>query len=134
MKRVVAFPIQWPNCPNTMKPMASSRLADICHSFILISNFCFDRIRAISLDLIKRRLDKVLYKRLDIFQEDVFACLERARKLSRTDSQVFEDSVELQSYFIRKRDDVSPVFRLKYMLYYQTVLCSFVVTCSDRLH
>lgn len=64
------------------------------------------RIRAISLDLIKRRLDKVLYKRLDLFQEDVFACLERARKLSRTDSQVFEDSVELQSYFIRMRDDV----------------------------
>lgn len=65
------------------------------------------RIRAISLDLIKRRLDKVLYKRLDIFQEDVFSCLERARKLSRTDSQIFEDSIELQAYFIRKRDDVS---------------------------
>lgn len=68
--------------------------------------YYISRIRAISLDLIKRRLDKVLYKRLDIFQEDVFSCLERARKLSRTDSQIFEDSIELQSYFIRKRDDV----------------------------
>lgn len=58
------------------------------------------------MDLIKRRLDKGLYKRLDIFQEDVFSCLERARRLTRTDSQVFEDSIELQSFFIRKRDEL----------------------------
>lgn len=64
------------------------------------------RVRAISLDLIKRRLDKGLYKRLDIFQEDVFSCLDRARRLSRTDSQVFEDSMELQDFFIRKRDEL----------------------------
>uniref|UniRef100_A0A2M4A8V7 Putative chromatin remodeling complex rsc subunit rsc1/polybromo n=1 Tax=Anopheles triannulatus TaxID=58253 RepID=A0A2M4A8V7_9DIPT len=65
-----------------------------------------NKVRAISLDLIKRRLDKGLYKRLDIFQEDIFSCLERARRLSRTDSQVFEDSIELQSYFIKKRDEL----------------------------
>lgn len=64
------------------------------------------KVRAISLDLIKRRLDKGLYKRLDIFQEDVFLCLERSRRLSRTDSQIFEDSIELQSFFIRKRDEL----------------------------
>lgn len=64
------------------------------------------KTRAISLDLIKRRLDKGLYKRLDTFQEDVFTCLDRARRLSRTDSQIFEDSVELQSFFIRKRDEL----------------------------
>lgn len=63
-------------------------------------------MRAISLDLIKRRLDKGLYKRLDTFQEDVFQCLDRARRLSRTDSQIFEDSIELQSFFIKKRDEV----------------------------
>ncbi|KAL7016182.1 hypothetical protein ACKWTF_009954 [Chironomus riparius] len=62
--------------------------------------------RAISLDLIKRRLDKGIYKRLDIFQEDMFACFERARRLSRTDSQVFEDSIEMQSFLIKKRDDL----------------------------
>uniref|UniRef100_A0A1Q3F0S5 Putative chromatin remodeling complex rsc subunit rsc1/polybromo n=1 Tax=Culex tarsalis TaxID=7177 RepID=A0A1Q3F0S5_CULTA len=64
------------------------------------------KVRGISLDLVKRRLDKGLYKRLDMFQEDIFACMERARKLSRTDSQVFEDSIELQSYFIKKRDEL----------------------------
>ncbi|XP_058446489.1 protein polybromo-1 isoform X2 [Malaya genurostris] len=64
------------------------------------------KVRGISLDLIKRRLDKGLYKRLDMFQEDIFTCLERARKLSRTDSQVFEDSIEMQSYFIKKRDEL----------------------------
>ncbi|XP_046634801.1 protein polybromo-1-like isoform X2 [Daphnia pulicaria] len=63
------------------------------------------KIRAISLDLIKRRLDKGLYRRLDAFQEDIFLCFERARRLSRTDSQVFEDSIELQSHFIKQRDE-----------------------------
>lgn len=62
--------------------------------------------KAISLDLIKRRLDKGIYKRLDAFQDDVFACFERARRLSRTDSQVFEDSIEMQSFFLRKRDEL----------------------------
>ena len=57
--------------------------------------------------MIKRRLDKGVYKRLDSFQEDVFSCLERARKLSRTDSQPFEDSIELQAFFIRTRDEVT---------------------------
>ncbi|XP_018906134.2 protein polybromo-1 isoform X2 [Bemisia tabaci] len=64
------------------------------------------KVRALSLDLIKRRLDGGNYRRLDMFQEDLFSCFERARKLSRTDSQVFEDSVELQSFFIRQRDEL----------------------------
>ncbi|KAJ8985335.1 hypothetical protein NQ317_008366 [Molorchus minor] len=64
------------------------------------------KIRGLSLDLLKRRLDKGVYKRLDVFQEDFFACMERARRLSRTDSQIFEDSVELQMYFIRQRDEL----------------------------
>ncbi|KAI5726180.1 hypothetical protein M8J77_024956 [Diaphorina citri] len=64
------------------------------------------KVRAISLDLIKRRLDSGQYRRLDMFQDDLFACMDRARTLSRTDSQVFEDSVELQSYFIRQRDEI----------------------------
>ncbi|XP_020708055.1 protein polybromo-1 isoform X4 [Athalia rosae] len=65
------------------------------------------KVRGLSLDLIKRRLDRGAYKRLDRFQEDVFTCLERARKLSRSDSQPFEDSVELQAFFLRTRDDVT---------------------------
>ncbi|GBP69256.1 Protein polybromo-1 [Eumeta japonica] len=65
-----------------------------------------EKVRAISFDLVKRRLDKGLYKRLDYFQQDMFAVFERqvARRLSRTDSQVFEDAVELQSYYIEQRD------------------------------
>ncbi|XP_047035956.1 protein polybromo-1 isoform X6 [Helicoverpa zea] len=65
-----------------------------------------EKVRAISLDLVKRRLDKGLYKRLDHFQQDMFAVFERARRLSRTDSQIFEDSVELQSYYIDQRDQL----------------------------
>ena len=63
------------------------------------------KVRALNLDLIKRRLDRGLYKRLDDFQRDIFSVLDRARNLSRTDSQVFEDSVELQTHFIRIRDE-----------------------------
>lgn len=66
-----------------------------------------NRVRGLSLDLIKRRLDRGVYKRLDRFQEDVFTCLERARRLSRTDSQPFEDSVELQAFFLRTRDEAT---------------------------
>lgn len=66
-----------------------------------------NRVRGLSLDLIKRRLDRGVYKRLDRFQEDVFTCLERARRLSRSDSQPFEDSVELQAFFLRTRDEVT---------------------------
>lgn len=75
---------------------------------IIINNyyiviFLYFRVRALSLDLIKRRLNSGQYKRLDMFQDDMFLCLERARQLSRTDSQVFEDSIELQTFFIRMR-------------------------------
>ncbi|XP_030370298.1 protein polybromo-1 [Scaptodrosophila lebanonensis] len=64
------------------------------------------KLRGISLDLVKRRLDKGAYKRLDTYQEDFFSCMERARKLSRTDSDIFQDSIELQTFFIRKRDEL----------------------------
>lgn len=62
------------------------------------------KVRALSLEIVKRRVDRGLYKRLDLLQRDVFLVLARARRLSRTDSQVFEDSIELQRIFIRARD------------------------------
>ncbi|XP_015918691.2 protein polybromo-1 isoform X3 [Parasteatoda tepidariorum] len=60
--------------------------------------------KVLNLDMIKRNLDKGKYKRLDRFQEDMFEVFEHVRHRSRTDSQVFEDSVELQSFFIKRRD------------------------------
>ena len=50
------------------------------------------KVRFLSLEIIKRRVDRGLYKRLDQLQRDVFMVLERARKMSRTDSQVRVDS------------------------------------------
>ncbi len=44
-------------------------------------------MRALSLEILKRRVDRGLYKRLDLLQRDVFWVLTRARRLSRTDSQ-----------------------------------------------
>ncbi|KAG8184625.1 hypothetical protein JTE90_022674 [Oedothorax gibbosus] len=62
--------------------------------------------KVLNLDMIKRNLDKGKYKRLDRFQEDIFDVFEHVRHRSRTDSQVFEDSVELQSFFIKRRDEL----------------------------
>ena len=79
-----------------------------------------NKVRAFSLDLIKQRLDRGLYKRLDVFQKDIFAVLERARKISRSDSQIFEDAVELQSHFIKVRDEAcgnGDVLQSKALLY-----------------
>ena len=81
------------------------------------------------MDLIKRRLDRGLYKRLDDFQRDIFQVLERARNLSRTDSQVFEDSVELQTHFIRIRDEAcghGEVLQSRALLYTQSDLLKSV--------
>ena len=63
------------------------------------------KVRALSLEIIKRRVDRGLYKRLDLLQRDVMLVLDRARRLSRTDSQVWEDSVELTRRFIKARDE-----------------------------
>ncbi len=41
---------------------------------------------------------------MDRFQEDVFDVFRYARTVSRTDSQLFEDSVDLQKFFIQTRD------------------------------
>ncbi|XP_078668227.1 protein polybromo-1-like isoform X1 [Branchiostoma floridae x Branchiostoma belcheri] len=55
---------------------------------------------------IRRNLDKGRYRRLDVFQEDVFRVFERARRVSRTDSEMYEDAVELQQFFITIRDEI----------------------------
>lgn len=57
-------------------------------------------------DQIKRNLDKGRYRRMDRFQEDMFKVFERARKLSDTDSQLYEDAIEMQYFFIKTRDEM----------------------------
>jgi len=59
-----------------------------------------------SFDIIKRNLGKLRYLRLDMFQEDMFEVFGFARRESRTDSQLYEDAVELQMYFVKKRDEI----------------------------
>jgi len=62
------------------------------------------KVRALSLEIVKRRVDRGLYKRLDLLQRDVLQVLERARRLSRTDSQAWEDAVELSRRWVKARD------------------------------
>lgn len=53
-------------------------------------------VKPLTFDTVKKNLDKGRYRRLDRFQQDIFAIFDRVRALSRTDSQAFEDSAELQ--------------------------------------
>jgi protein polybromo-1 len=59
-----------------------------------------------SLDQIKVNMDKNRYKRLDRFQDDVFALFNRVRAITRPDSQLFLDSIDLQKFFISKREEL----------------------------
>ena len=91
-------------------------------------------VRALSLDLIKRRLDRGLYKRLDTFQRDVFVVLERARNLSKSDSQVFEDAVELQTHFINIRDNAcanGDILQSRALLFTEADLSKAVESSKD---
>ncbi|EDO33982.1 predicted protein, partial [Nematostella vectensis] len=44
------------------------------------------------------------YHRLDKFQEDMFSIFEKARKISHSDCEMYDDASELQVYFITQRD------------------------------
>uniref|UniRef100_A0A3B4B2Y4 Protein polybromo-1 n=1 Tax=Periophthalmus magnuspinnatus TaxID=409849 RepID=A0A3B4B2Y4_9GOBI len=60
----------------------------------------------LNLEVIRMNVDRGRYRRLDVFQDQMFEVLERARKLNRTDSEIFEDAVELQHFFIKIRDEL----------------------------
>uniref|UniRef100_A0A8C7UUD5 Protein polybromo-1 n=1 Tax=Oncorhynchus mykiss TaxID=8022 RepID=A0A8C7UUD5_ONCMY len=60
----------------------------------------------LNFDVIRANIDRGRYRRLDVFQEHMFNVLEKARRLHRTDSEIFEDAVELQQFFIKIRDEI----------------------------
>uniref|UniRef100_A0A3Q1B3J3 Protein polybromo-1 n=1 Tax=Amphiprion ocellaris TaxID=80972 RepID=A0A3Q1B3J3_AMPOC len=60
----------------------------------------------LNFDVIRINVDHGRYRRLDVFQEHMFEVLEKARRLHRTDSEIFEDAVELQQFFIKIRDEL----------------------------
>ncbi|XP_056294484.1 protein polybromo-1-like isoform X4 [Pseudoliparis swirei] len=60
----------------------------------------------LNFEIIRTNADRGCYKRLDVFQDHMFEVLEKARRLNRTDSEIFEDAVELQQFFIRIRDEL----------------------------
>uniref|UniRef100_H3DAW9 Protein polybromo-1 n=1 Tax=Tetraodon nigroviridis TaxID=99883 RepID=H3DAW9_TETNG len=64
-----------------------------------------DRPR-LNFEIIRLNVDRGQYKRLDVFQDHMFEVLEKARRLNRTDSEIFEDAVELQHFLIRIRDEL----------------------------
>ncbi|XP_064130494.1 protein polybromo-1 isoform X24 [Loxodonta africana] len=57
-------------------------------------------------DIIRKNVENNRYRRLDLFQEHMFEVLERARRMNRTDSEIYEDAVELQQFFIKIRDEL----------------------------
>nr|XP_033782108.1 protein polybromo-1 isoform X1 [Geotrypetes seraphini] len=61
---------------------------------------------ALTFDIIRKNVENNRYQRLDLFQEHMFDVLERARRMNRTDSEIYEDAVELQQFFIKIRDEL----------------------------
>ncbi|KAB7494543.1 Protein polybromo-1, partial [Armadillidium nasatum] len=64
------------------------------------------RTKALNFAIMKRRLDKGLYTRLDHFQDELFSIFDRARNISKEDSRIFSDSIILQKEFIKVRDEL----------------------------
>ncbi|RMC00017.1 hypothetical protein DUI87_23426 [Hirundo rustica rustica] len=60
----------------------------------------------LTFDIIRKNVENNRYRRLDLFQENMFEVLERARRMNRTDSEIYEDAVELQQFFIKIRDEL----------------------------
>ncbi|XP_048343903.1 protein polybromo-1 isoform X3 [Sphaerodactylus townsendi] len=60
----------------------------------------------LTFDIIRKNVENNRYRRLDLFQEHMFEVLERARRMNRTDSEIYEDAVELQMFFIKIRDEL----------------------------
>ncbi|XP_077308342.1 protein polybromo-1 isoform X11 [Lithobates pipiens] len=60
----------------------------------------------LTFEIIRKNVENNRYRRLDLFQEHMFEVLERARRMNRTDSEIYEDSVELQQFFIKIRDEL----------------------------
>ncbi|CAB4000597.1 polybromo-1-like, partial [Paramuricea clavata] len=59
----------------------------------------------LSLSTIGKLIQKRYYKRLDKLQEDLYAFFEKART-HRSDSEVYDDAVELQQFYVQQRDRV----------------------------
>ncbi|XP_046839607.1 protein polybromo-1-like isoform X2 [Xenia sp. Carnegie-2017] len=57
----------------------------------------------LSLSTIGKLVQKRYYKRLDKFQDDLFAFFENART-HRFDSEIYDDAVELQLFYVQQRD------------------------------
>ncbi|XP_041447007.1 protein polybromo-1-like, partial [Xenopus laevis] len=66
----------------------------------------FPKRPPLTFDIIRKNVENNRYRRLDLFQEHMFEVLERARRLNRTDSEIYEDAVELQQFFIKIRDEL----------------------------
>ncbi|KAM8931014.1 protein polybromo-1 isoform 1-T1 [Pelodytes ibericus] len=66
----------------------------------------FPKRPPLTFDIIRRNVENNRYRRLDLFQEHMFEVLERARRMNRTDSEIYEDAVELQQFFIKIRDEL----------------------------
>ncbi|XP_075431138.1 protein polybromo-1 isoform X17 [Ascaphus truei] len=66
----------------------------------------FPKRLPLTFDIIRKNVENNRYRRLDLFQEHMFEVLERARRMNRTDSEIYEDAVELQQFFIKIRDEL----------------------------
>ncbi|PKK20448.1 polybromo 1 [Columba livia] len=88
-------------------PNVTLLIQELIHNlFVSVMSHQDDEKPPLTFDIIRKNVENNRYRRLDLFQENMFEVLERARRMNRTDSEIYEDAVELQQFFIKIRDEL----------------------------
>uniref|UniRef100_A0A8C4QAN4 Polybromo 1 n=1 Tax=Eptatretus burgeri TaxID=7764 RepID=A0A8C4QAN4_EPTBU len=87
--------------------VGSSTERQTCQTTDVSSSDVEDEDQAVlTLETVRHNVERGRYRRLDTFQEHMFEVFERTRQNNRTDSEIYEDAVELQQFFIKIRDEL----------------------------
>ncbi|KRY57307.1 Protein polybromo-1 [Trichinella britovi] len=62
---------------------------------------------SLTFERIKRNLEKKRYRRMDRFQQDIFHLFSEIRRYKGPGDQMWNDAIELQTFFIRTRDQLA---------------------------
>ncbi|KRY78261.1 Protein polybromo-1 [Trichinella pseudospiralis] len=62
---------------------------------------------SLTFEKIKRNLEKKRYRRMDRFQQDIFHLFSEIRRYKGPGDQMWNDAIELQTFFIRTRDQLA---------------------------
>lgn len=90
------------NAVNTYNDSEGRVLSD---SFVILLNDEYSN-DMLNFFQIKKNLDSGIYRRLDTLQSDFFTMFDRVKRTFDRKTQIYRDALDLQTYFIKKRDEL----------------------------